>query len=142
MAFSTDSISTAQPQPSGSYEDGVRVEVFTTRTCEACQRLERFLTEMEVPFIRYDLDRDPAARRDYYDNIGRGKIPATRINRRLVIRGEEPAKVYKAFMQAKAQEPDAPPPKHDGVFGLTPPMEEQRLTGQSVVTPKEEFALP
>ena len=136
----------AQPlpgfDPPSESRPRVKVEVFTTQTCEACKRFEKFLTEMKIPFIRYDLDRNTEARRDYYDNIGRGKIPVTRINGRTVIRGDEPAKVYRSILKQQESQPIAPQRK-DEIFGLPPQVENPRNDQSGpAVRPKEEFALP
>jgi hypothetical protein len=150
--------SSVSAQPTGYGRDyansrpDVRVELFVTETSKSCQRLEKFLTEMEIPYIRYDLQRDQAARRAYLADIGHGVIPATRINNGPVIRGDEPAKIYKAILKSRRQIAPANNPAQPGAandaFEHTPPAAPEPYGGAAApqtganAPPQEEFAQP
>ena len=146
--FSLASWCSAQPVRTSQHaglRSKVKVEVFTTNTCEPCKKLEKFLMEMKVPFIRYDLNKNKAARQDYYKNIGRGKIPVTRIGGRIVIRGDEPAKVYQTILKQQKSTPITSP-RRDDIFHSPPkakkPRSDKMDDKTNSVRPKEEFALP
>jgi tetratricopeptide (TPR) repeat protein len=89
----------------------VTIEVFLVENCPPCKQAENFLNELEVPYIRYDLRRNKKAEKDYLTNIGRGKIPAIRVNgsNKSVIRGFEPAQIVKVIGPGTNSRPAAEP---------------------------------
>lgn len=55
------------------------VVVFTTSWCGICRALEKGLTQLSLPFVAVDIEKDPAALR-YYQAVTRGKtsgVPVT-----------------------------------------------------------------
>ena len=98
-------------------------------------KLSSLLNVTEVT-IRRDLEKDSLARREYDAAIGKGRIPVARIAGKVIIRGDEPAKVYRAILDAgRVTGSDMP--------GQAQPMPSQaeRLSPASA-PPQEEFALP
>jgi glutaredoxin len=61
------------------------VEVYVTDWCPYCQRLEAYLQEKQVPYVRYNVEKDAAAAREH-DKMtgGDGGIPVTRIGSQVV----------------------------------------------------------
>ncbi len=70
------------------------IEVFVASRCPDCDDLEDFLNNAGIPYRRIDLENDRSGERDYIENIGRGILPAARLNgaRGSVIRGFDPSK--------------------------------------------------
>ena len=79
---------------------GVKVDLFVADQCPACERMEKFLDEMGVPYARYYLAPGSEAEQQYLAQIGRGIIPVVRINRRIV-RGYQPDDVRHAILAEK-----------------------------------------
>lgn len=65
------------------------VEVFVTDWCPYCRRLEAFLQDEDVPYVRKNIEEDPTARAEHAE-LGGGGIPVTRIGGDQVVRGFRP----------------------------------------------------
>ncbi len=65
------------------------VEVYVTDWCPYCQRLEAFLKENQVAYVRKNVEADDSARREHRA-LGGGGIPVTRIDGDQVVRGFRP----------------------------------------------------
>lgn len=76
-----------QPEPEQPRKSSVvpnaKVEVFVTSWCGYCKKMERFLTEKGIEYIRYDIEKDEAAAREYRQIGGRG-VPVVRIGDSLI----------------------------------------------------------
>ena len=73
-----------------------RVEVFVTSWCPYCQLLEQFLKSNNIPYVRQDIERNPAARR-MHEQLGGGSIPVTRVDGSTIIRGFNPPSILAAL---------------------------------------------
>jgi glutaredoxin len=62
-----------------------KVEIFVTSWCPYCQKLENFLKERRVQYIRYDIEHDSKGMQ-LHQQLGGGGVPVTRIGS-TVIRG-------------------------------------------------------
>ena len=78
----------------------VRVEIFVAEKCPDCESMEKFLDGAGVPYSRLFLERGSEAYEQYLAQIGRGLLPATRVNGR-VVRGYEPDQVRKIILEEK-----------------------------------------
>jgi len=66
-----------------------RVEVYVTDWCPYCQKLEAFLKQNRIPYVRKNIEQDAGFEREH-DALGGGGIPLTRIGGERVIRGFQP----------------------------------------------------
>jgi glutaredoxin len=78
----------------------VTVELFVTPDCADCKLMEKYLNEVGVPYGLYELTKGSQAEQKYLTQIGRGVIPAIRINRDIV-RGYKPEEVRKVILENK-----------------------------------------
>ena len=81
------------------------VEVFRVPNCPPCNKTEEFLRETNVPFTSYDLKSDANAERDYLNTMGRGVIPAIRVNGK-VVRGYRPDEIRRLIREVKNSQPE------------------------------------
>ena len=72
------------------------VEVFVTDWCPYCQRLEAFLKDNEVPYLRKNIEENTDFRVEHAQ-LGGGGIPVTRIGGTEVIRGFRPDVIAQAL---------------------------------------------
>ena len=79
----------------------IRVELFVADACENCERMERYLNDVGVPYSRHFLEPGSEAEQMYLAQIGRGTIPVVRVNGK-VIRGFEPETVRAAILEEKS----------------------------------------
>jgi glutaredoxin len=75
--------------PSGS------VELYLTSWCGYCKAAESYLKEKKVSYKRFDIEKDPSAKK-VYDRIGNGGIPVIRIGSQ-VLQGFDPAELERAL---------------------------------------------
>ena len=80
--------------------NNVAVDLFVASDCSDCERMEQYLKEMGVPYEKKWLAENSPAEQDYMTNIGRGALPVTRINGK-VVRGYEPERVRKIILDEK-----------------------------------------
>lgn len=87
------------------------VEVFVASRCPHCDELEDHLHKAGIPYRRIDLENDPNGERDYLENIGRGILPAARINgsRATIMRGFDPADWIAIERSIRNQRANRPP---------------------------------
>lgn len=78
----------------------VTVELFVTPDCADCKLMEKYLNDVGVPYGLYELTKGSEAEQKYLTQIGRGAIPAIRINRDIV-RGYKPEQVRKVILENK-----------------------------------------
>lgn len=62
-----------------SSNNGKEVEIYVTSWCPHCKTLEDFLREEKIPFKRYDIERNDAARIAYKRLGGTGGVPFVKI---------------------------------------------------------------
>ncbi|MCB0323025.1 MAG: glutaredoxin family protein [Bdellovibrionales bacterium] len=86
----------------------IRVEVFVAASCENCDRMERYLDEVGVPYVRHYLEPGSEAEEMYLAQVGRGEIPVIRVNGRLV-RGYRPEEVRALILEEKPNPLDQSP---------------------------------
>ncbi len=70
---------TSQNRMSGSAD----VELYVTSWCGYCKKMERFLKEKGVAYIKYDIEHDGNAARTYRE-LGGGGVPVIRIGSNVV----------------------------------------------------------
>jgi glutaredoxin len=68
-----------------------KVELFVTDWCPYCQRLEAYLQENGVQYVRNNIETDREARIEH-QKLGGGGIPVTRIGDQ-VVRGFDPERI-------------------------------------------------
>lgn len=78
----------------------MRVEIFVASDCPDCERTEQYLRDVGVPYSKRILSPGSDAERDYLANVGRGVIPATRINGKTV-RGYQPEEIRRLILAEK-----------------------------------------
>ncbi len=78
----------------------LRIEIFIAESCKKCTKMEQYLNDVGVPYRRHFLERGSDAEQMYLSQVGRGVIPVTRINGRLV-RGYQPEEVRKIILEEK-----------------------------------------
>lgn len=71
-----------------------KVNIYVTAWCPYCKKLEALLKKERVKFNRYDIDRDPSARKRYKELGGKG-VPFTTVGNQ-VIRGYSPDQILAA----------------------------------------------
>ena len=84
------------PSSRASPAPAPEVEVFTASRCPHCKELEELLKSRDIPFRTYRLEQDLSAESDYLQNIGRGPVPAVRIEGE-VLRGHPPRELLSAI---------------------------------------------
>jgi glutaredoxin len=89
-------------QTDDSVPSGVRVEIFVADQCPDCEKMEKYLDDVGVPYSRNYLSPETDAEQRYLTQIGRGILPAVRINRK-VIRGYQPEEVRRIILQEKQE---------------------------------------
>lgn len=63
-----------------------RVEVYLTDWCPYCRKLEAFLKQNRVPYVRKNIEASDQFSREY-ERLGGGGIPLTRIGGRQIVSG-------------------------------------------------------
>jgi glutaredoxin len=80
----------AQPQPAAADVPAAQapakqvVEVFVTDWCPYCRRLEAYLQENDVEYVRLDIEKNGDALREHQRLGGGGGIPVTRVGSQVV----------------------------------------------------------
>jgi glutaredoxin len=87
-------------QTDDSVPSGVRVEIFVADQCPDCEKMEKYLDDVGVPYSRNFLSPGTDAEERYLTQIGRGILPAVRINRK-VVRGYQPEEVRQTILGEK-----------------------------------------
>jgi glutaredoxin len=78
----------------------IEVSLFITSDCPQCEQMEEYLRNLRVPVTRFFLSPGNNAENEYLERIGRGIVPVTRINGRI-IRGYKPDDVRKTILEEK-----------------------------------------
>ena len=63
-----------------------RIEIFVTSWCPYCKKLEQFLKDHRINYIRHDIESDKRAKATLA-TFGGGGVPLTLIDSKRVIRG-------------------------------------------------------
>jgi glutaredoxin-like YruB-family protein len=66
------------------------VVVYTTPTCGFCHQLKNYLRQRGVPFVEYDVSRDPAAAADMVRLSGQQDVPVAQIGDQVVVGFDRP----------------------------------------------------
>jgi glutaredoxin len=75
-----------------------KVEVFVTSWCPYCKKLEAHLQSRNIPYKRYDVEKDEAGA-DIFRSLGLGGgVPVTRVGN-VVIEGFQPEKIEEVAHQ-------------------------------------------
>lgn len=74
-----------------------KVEIFVTSWCPYCVRLEQWLKQNRVQYIKYDIEKSTAGK-EKHEKLGGGGIPVIRIDKQ-VIRGFRPDVLSRIFSQ-------------------------------------------
>lgn len=82
------------PEPISGVAAG-DVLLYATSWCGYCEKARKFLRARDVPFTEHDIERSPAARRDYEALNGRG-VPVLVIRGR-VVHGYDPQAMLAAL---------------------------------------------
>jgi mycoredoxin len=61
-----------------------QVSVYVTSWCPSCRSAEKFLRRHKVPFTRYDVEKNGAAKKRY-EQFGTKKVPVIQIGSRYMI---------------------------------------------------------
>ena len=78
----------------------VKVDLFVASDCPDCERMERYLNELGVPYERKVLTSGTAVERDYLQTVGRGILPVIRVNGKT-LRGFEPEETRRLIMESR-----------------------------------------
>lgn len=71
-----------------------KVELYMTNWCPYCQKMEKYLRENKIKYVKYNIDYDQAARARYKEMGGDG-VPLVKVGD-IIIRGYSPAAVSRA----------------------------------------------
>ncbi len=72
-----------------------KIEVLVTSWCPYCKKLEKFLKEQRISYVRYDVEHD-AKGMQIHNQLGGGGVPVTRIGS-TVLRGFNPDAILQAL---------------------------------------------
>ncbi|HWI41508.1 MAG TPA: glutaredoxin domain-containing protein [Verrucomicrobiae bacterium] len=78
----------AAPQAGHRLKFQGTVELYVTSWCGFCRKAEAWLKEKKVPYVKYDIEADPEARKRFEQQKGRG-VPLVIIGQ-SAIRGYSP----------------------------------------------------
>lgn len=84
-----------QTHPKAASAAGRRAEIFVTSWCPYCQKLERYLQTRNIPYVRYDVEKNKKAN-ETYRQLGGGGVPLTRVGSK-VIAGYQPEEIMRAL---------------------------------------------
>ncbi|HNX93996.1 MAG TPA: glutaredoxin family protein [Holophaga sp.] len=66
---------------------GIELQVYTATWCPDCRRLDRWLREQEIPFLRVDIESSPEAAAKLERETGKRAIPFLLVNGTRWVRG-------------------------------------------------------
>ena len=78
-----------------------QVDIYITSWCPYCRKLENFLKQNKIKYIRHDIESD-AASNEAFEQMGGNGIPLVRVDKD-VIHGYDPEAIVEA-LQAKVQD--------------------------------------
>jgi glutaredoxin len=87
----------ARPEPIPGVGPG-EVVMYATSWCGYCEKTRQFLRARGVPFVEHDIERSPAARRQYQALNGRG-VPLLVIRGTMIVQGYSPKEILRALGQ-------------------------------------------
>ncbi len=81
------------PPPDYSAMSGGKVVLYATSWCGYCAKARKLLSDNNIPYIEYDIEKSDEGRRQYESLKGNG-VPVLQINGK-VIYGYNPSKIMK-----------------------------------------------
>lgn len=77
------------------------VMMYSTSWCQYCAKARRFLSQANIPYTEYDIEKSPGALQEYQRLSGRG-VPVLKIGR-IVIQGYDPDLMRRAIDRLNQQ---------------------------------------
>ncbi len=62
-----------------------KVEIFSTETCHFCHMAKEWLTQMNVPFVDYNVGADVEKRKEMVEMTGQLGVPVIRIGDEVMV---------------------------------------------------------
>ena len=95
VSFASGVMPKKEPVTGASIAPADGVEVFVTSWCPYCNQLESFLKKENIPYTRYDVERD-AKGAEIFEKIGGAGVPVARVGNK-VIHGYDPERILEAL---------------------------------------------